>query len=422
MVSEKQATPGSWKGFSTVFSGLFGGLPRTYWVVWSGVLISRAGTMVVPFLALFLSSERDMSVAMAGTVVAVLGLGGACSQVVGGVLTDVWGRRVAFAIGPVATGASLLTLGYVQGTFATLAAAFLAGMCLQLYQPAAGAIVADVVDKERRSRAYGLLYWAVNIGFSAAAVLGGALAQRDFTLLFWVDAVVCVMFGLMIWWRLPPDEPRNADRPVPSGGYRDVLRDRVMVCYVLLLLVHGSVQFQMHSTLPLVMTGQGLTPADYGLAIAVNGVLVVLSQPLLSRWLEKLDRSTVLCAGVLLMGTGFGLGAFASTLVGYALTVVVWTIGEVVVAVVVWAITADLAPDQLRGRYNGLFGASYALAAVIAPFWGTQVYAHAGATVLWASCFGLCALAATGQWILGYAIRTRAAREDEDSVPDSAGG
>ncbi|WP_246405477.1 MFS transporter [Nocardiopsis algeriensis] len=98
----------------------------------------------------------------------------------------------------------------------------------QLYQPAAGAIVVDVVDKERRSRAYGLLYWAVNIGFSVAAVLGGALAQRDFTLLFWVDAVVCVMFGLMIWWRLPPDEPRNADRPVPSGGYRDVLRDRVL--------------------------------------------------------------------------------------------------------------------------------------------------------------------------------------------------
>ncbi|MPY57147.1 MDR family MFS transporter [Streptomyces spongiae] len=386
----------------------FGGLPHVYWVVWSGILVSRAGTMVVPFLTLYLTDQRGMSVGWAGSVVTMLGLGSTCSQLVGGFLSDLWGRRATFATGPVAAGAALLALGYVRGLPATLAAAFVAGLCLQLYQPASGAIVADTVPKEHRARAYGLLYWAVNVGFSIASVLGGVLAQRGFLWLFWIDAVTCVVFGLLIWWRLPPDDVDGAKGDArPAGGYREVLRDRVMVSYVVLLLLHASVQFQVGSTLPLAMVDSGLTPADYGLAVAVNGILVVVVQPLVVRRLSEQDRSNVIACGVLLMGTGFGLGAFMSSLPGYAFTVVIWTAGEITIAAVVQTVVADLAPEHLRGRYNGLFGAAYALAAVVAPAGGTQLYAHAGPTALWATCFGLCSLVAAGQWALGRAVRAR---------------
>lgn len=394
----------------------FGGLPQVYWVVWSGILISRAGTMVVPFLTLYLTDQRGMSVSWAGAVVTALGLGSTCAQLVGGFLSDRWGRRATFATGPVAAGAALLTLGYVRGLTATLAAAFLAGMCLQLYQPASGAIVADAVPKEDRTRAYGLLYWAVNVGFSIASVLGGALAQRGFMWLFWIDAVTCVMFGLLIWWRLPPDNasPSKSEEQ-PTGSYREVLRDRVMVAYVVLLLLHASVQFQVSSTLPLAIVDRGLTTADYGLVVAVNGILVVVVQPLIIKWLSERDRSTAIACGVLLLGTGFGLGAFMSSVVGYAFTVVIWTAGEITIAAVVQSIVADLAPEHLRGRYNGLFGAAYALAAVLAPAGGTQLYAHAGPTALWATCFGLCVLVAAGQWRLGQAIRARSAQQIADA-------
>ncbi|MFI0514872.1 MDR family MFS transporter [Streptomyces sp. WSLK1-5] len=395
----------------------FGGLPHLYWVVWSGILVSRAGTMVVPFLTLYLTDQRAMSVTWAGAVVTALGLGSTCSQLVGGFLSDLWGRRATFATGPVAAGAALLALGYVRGLAAILATAFLAGLCLQLYQPASGAIVADAVKKEDRPRAYGLLYWAVNVGFSVASVLGGVLAQRGFLWLFWIDAVTCVLFGLLVWWRLPADTPRpEQGTRQPPGSYREVLRDRVMVAYVLLLLLHASVQFQVGSTLPLAMVDSGLTAADYGFAVAVNGVLVVVVQPLLIKWLSRRDHSAVIACGVLLMGTGFGLGAWMSSLAGYAVTVVIWTAGEITVAAVVQTIVADLAPDNLRGRYNGLFGAAYALAAVVAPAAGTQLYAHAGPTTLWATCFGVCALVAAGQWGLGRAIRERSAPQADDET------
>jgi MFS family permease len=401
---------------ASFLSSHFGGLPRTYWVVWSGILVSRAGTMVVPFLTLYLTGQRGMSVIWAGAVVTALGLGSTCSQLVGGVLSDLWGRRATFAVGPVAAGAALLALGYVRGLAATLATAFVAGLCLQLYQPASGAIVADVVAKEHRPRAYGLLYWAVNVGFSIASVLGGVLAQRGFVWLFWIDALTCLMFGVLVWRRLPPDTtPSPRDSAQPSGSYRQVLRDRVMVSYVVLLLLHASVQFQVSSTLPLAMVDDGLTSTDYGLAVAANGVLVVVVQPLVIKRLSRLDRSTVVACGVLLLGTGCGLGAFVSSLSGYAITVVIWTVGEITIAAVVQTIVADLAPEYLRGRYNGLFGAAYALAAVLAPAGGTQLYAHAGPTVLWATCFGTCALVAAGQYALGPAIGARSAKQLSDT-------
>ena len=401
---------------TTFLRSHFGGLPHTYWVVWTGILVSRAGTMVVPFLTLYLTDARGISVAWAGAVVTALGLGSTCSQLVGGLLSDVWGRRATFAVGPVAAGMALLGLGYVRGLAATLVVAFLAGLFLQLYQPASAAIVADVVAKEHRPRAYGLLYWAVNVGFSLASVLGGVLAQRGFLWLFWIDALTCLLFGSLVWWRLPADSSTaSANASDASATYARVLRDRVMVAYVVLLLLHASVQFQFTSTLPLAMVGSGLTTTDYGLAVGVNGVLVVLAQPLVIRRLSRFDRSRVVACGVLLLGTGFGLGAFVASLPGYALTVVVWTLGEITIAAVVQTIVADLAPAPLRGRYNGLFGAAYALAAVVAPAGGTQLYAHAGPTALWTTCFGLCVLVAAGQLALGRAIRARGAQQTADA-------
>ncbi|HEV8558426.1 MAG TPA: MFS transporter [Actinophytocola sp.] len=399
---------GAESAVARAFRTHFGGLPATFWIVWSGVLVSRMGTMVLPFLALFLTA-KGMSITTAGLVVTVVGAGATCSQLVGGALADLWGRRTTFVVGPFAAAGFLLLLGYVESLPMILLAAFLSGLALQLYQPASAAVIADVVPPAHRPRAYGLMYWAVNVGFSVASVLGGLLARQGFLWLFWVDSLTCLVFGLVIWRLMP----RDTTPPAPSAGsYREVLRDGVMVAYVLLLLLHASVQFQMSSTLPLAMGLSGLSPTDFGLAIAVNGVLVVIVQPLLVNRLSRYDRSKVLSVGILLMGTGFGATVLASTLLSYALTVVVWTAGEIVIAAVVQTIVADLAPAHLRGRYNGLFGAAYALAAVVAPGAGTLLLAHAGARVLWTTCFVVCLAVAVGQWVLGPSIRRRQAAEE----------
>ncbi|WP_242608871.1 MDR family MFS transporter [Actinomadura formosensis] len=385
-----------------------GGLPRHFWVLWAGTLLNRLGTMVEPFLGLYLTTARGLSLAQAGVVLAVLGAGSLGGQMAGGALADRLGRRATLTLATVGTGTAMLALGYAQGFAAIVAAALLLGVLLDMYRPAAQAMVADVISPADRPRAFGLLFWAVNLGWAVAMVLGGALAQEGFLWLFWIDALTCAGFGILVWRAVPETRSRDA-RAGDSGGFGRVLRDRVMVCYVLITLVYTFVLMQGMTTMPLAMKEDGLGPRAYGLAIGANGVLIIIVQPLVNAWLTRRDHSLVLAAGFALVGIGYGLTSLASTVAAYTATILVWTLGEIAAAAVLQAVVADLAPAGLRGRYGGLYGMAWSGGFLLAPLGGTQLLGSGGAITLWLTCAGLAFTAAAAQLALAPAIRRRRA-------------
>ena len=187
---------------------------------------------------------------------------------------------------------------------------------------------------------------------------------------------------------------------------RGFVRDRVMIGYLALSLCYCFVYLQAYTTLPLAMRLRGLSPQEYGLAMAVNGLLIIALQPLVSGWLGKHDHTTVLAGGFVIVGLGFGLTALAGSVVAYAATVVVWTLGEIVTAGLGAAIVADLAPAPMRGRYSGAYGAVWSAAYLLGPLGGTRLLAL-GAPVLWVTCGLMGAGAALGLLALGPAIRRR---------------
>lgn len=390
-----------------------GGLPRPFWVVWAGTLANRLGTMVLPFLSLYLTSDRGLSVTEAGAVLALVGVGQVFSPLIGGVLADRVGRRATLTGGLLATGAAMVAVGYATDVVVLLGLALLLGLVLDLFRPAVQAIVADLVPPDDRPRAYGLLLWAINLGFSIAMVLGGTLAGAGYLPLFWVDAGTCALFALLVWRAVP--ETRGTRAGGDPGGLADVPRDRVMLGVVGLTVLVAFAFLQSLATLPLAMREDGLSPAAYGVVMAVNGIVVVVVQPLIGHRLGGFDRSRLLAAGMAVLGVGTGATALAATTPVYALCMVVWTLGEVLVHSVGAAVVADLAPAHLRGRYNGAYGTAWGLAAFLAPLGGTQLLVL-GAPVLWTTCLVLCLAAAAGQLALGPAVRARAAltavRED----------
>lgn len=385
-----------------------GGLPRPFWVVWAGTLVNRLGTFVTPFLVLYLTHERGLSVAGAGGVLTVLGVGGLLSQPVGGLLTDRLGRRATLAGGMWAASGAMLLLGAARGTWLIVAAAFLAGLTLDLFRPASQALVADVVPPDGRARAYGLLFWAVNLGWAVATTTAGFLAQHGYLLLFVGDAATSLIFGLLVWWLIT--EPPRAAAPAhyTGGGFGVALRDRTFVSFIGLQFLFACVLFQIFFALPLSMRADGLTTADYGIAFAVNGVIIVLVQPLVVGWLSRLPRSTVIAVAELLFGIGFGSIAFASSLPSYAATFALATLGEIGVSVVALALVADLAPAHLRGRYYGLYGLAFGSAAIVAPAVGTNVFAAFGGDAVWLGCAVVGMVMCVGQLALAPAIRARA--------------
>jgi MFS family permease len=381
-----------------------GGLPRAFWALWAGSFVNRLGTMVEPFLAFYLTGVRGLSLAATGAVLALFGLGSVVSQMLGGMLADRIGRRATLTGGMLATAAAMLALGYVTTTPVVIAVVFVLGVTIDMYRPASQALVADLVPPADRPRAYGLLFWAINLGFAVAMVLGGTLSRAGFSWLFWVDAATCAVYAVLIWRAVPETRVRRADRE--PGGFADVLRDRVAVASVLIVFGYAFVYLQSYSTLPLAMRHAGLPPQAYGLAMAVNGIGIVIIQPVIVGWLQRRDASRVLAAGMGIVGLGFGLTALASSTPAFAATVLVWTAGEVLFAAVSMAIVADLAPPHLRGRYGGLYGTAFSVAALLGPLGGSWLLEH-GTWLPWLTCAVLCVISGTGALALAPAVRRR---------------
>jgi len=385
-----------------------GGMPRPFWVLWVGTLVNRTATFVRPFLILYLTGGLRLSLTTAGAVVSVAGFGSLVSQPLGGFLADRHGRRWALAGGMIGTAAAELALGYSRSLALTFVMAGVFGILVDLYRPAVQATVSDLVSPGERPRAYGLIFWAINLGFSIAMVLGGVLAQRGFIWLFWADAMTCVAFGLLVLRAVP--ETRPSTLPGQAGpSFRLVLADRLMLGIAGLALIYASIYNQATSGLPLAMQRAGLSAAAYGVTVAVNGLVIVLVQPLTVAWLSRRDHSRVIAAGQLLVGLGFGLTQLAGNVPEYMATVVVWTLGEIAVFTMTSALVADLAHRQMRGRYQGVIGLAWGGGGLIAPLAGASVLQHAGGTWLWSACAALGIVLFAGQLCLGPAVRRRRA-------------
>ena len=383
------------------------GLPGPFWVVLAGTLVNRLGQFVETFLALYLAGPRDLDTSTVGVVVAAFGLGSFVSQPIGGYLADRIGRRLTLAIGMAGTAAAFLMLAAVRDLVLIGIAAGLSGLAIDLYRPAVQAIVADLVEPRNRPRAFAMLYWAINLGVAFSGVAGGYLAERSYSLLFVLDAATCLIFAALILRFVP-----ETHRATPGGGgqgYGPALRDGLLLGLTGALFLGAVVYMQSLVTLPLAVRADGYGPEGFGLVYAVNPITVILLQPLVLWAMDRLPAVPLLVGSALVMGIGFWLTALADTLVVFGLTIVVWTLGEIGFNAVGPALIANIAPVDLRGRYNGIAGVAFGASAFVAPLAGTWVFDALGETTLWTMCFVLQALSAVAILALRPMIRTRQA-------------
>ncbi|SBT48322.1 MDR family MFS transporter [Micromonospora auratinigra] len=398
-----------------------GGLPRAFWYLWTGTLINRLGSFVLVFLAIYLTQARHFSAAQAGLVIGLWGVGGAVGTTVGGTLADRWGRRPTLLTAHLGAATMMLGLGLARPLWTVALGALLLGMFAEAARPAFGAMMIDVVPEKDRLRAFSLNYWAINLGFACAAVLAGFAAQAGYLLLFVVDAATTVITALIIFTRVketrsPAAAPSVKDA-APAGALRTILTDRVFLGFVALNLLAALVFLQHISMLPIAMGDSGLSPATYGSVIALNGVLIVIGQLFVPRLIRGRSRSHVLALAALVTGVGFGLTAFAGTAWLYGLTVLIWTVGEMLNSPSNATLIAELSPAALRGRYQGVFSLSWQLAGASAPVLGGLVREHAGNTQLWLGCAALGAVTAIAHLVSGPARERRAAQLRPAATP-----
>jgi MFS family permease len=393
-----------------------GGLPATFWYLWTGTLINRLGSFILIFLAIYLTTARGFSAVEAGLVIGLYGAGGTVGTLTGGILADRWGRRPTLLTAHIGAASMMVALGFARGLWVIAAGALLLGMFAEAARPAFAAMMVDVVPERDRLRAFSLNYWAINLGFACAAILAGFAAQVSYELLFLVDATTTLITAAVIFLRVR--EPRRVVvGRVPStpgtrratNGLLSVLGDRVFLGFVVINIFTALVFLQHISMLPIAMGQDGLAPSTYGTVIALNGILIVAGQLFVPRLIRGRNRSHVLALAAVIMGVGFGLTAFADAAWFYALTVLTWTLGEMLNSPSNSTLIAELSLPGMRGRYQGVFSLSWSVAGFTAPILGGVVREHLGDGTLWLGCAAIGLALAVAHLLSGPARERRAA-------------
>lgn len=379
------------------------GLPREFWWLWTSTLVNRLGAFVATFMTLYLTMDRGYSASFAGLVVALHGLGGVISSLVAGVMTDRLGRRPTLMAAQASTALSVALLGFMERPAAIAAVALLVGMTSNASRPAVQAMMADIVRPEDRVRAFALNYWAINLGFAVSATAAGFVAEYSYLAGFLGEAVLTLVCAVLVYVKLPESRPDKGDAAAAADaeiGLGTVLRDGRFMGVVGLSFLISLIFMQGSFGLPLAMGSAGFTTGDYGLVIAVNGVLIVLLQIPVTRFIEHRDPQRLLVLSALLAGYGFGLTAFGGSLGVIALTVCVWTLAEIINSPTQMGLVVRLSPLHGRGRYQGMYTMSWAVASLVAPLLAGWVIDRFGAQWLWGTTAVLGTVAGLGYWLL----------------------
>ena len=376
-----------WRGLGT--------LPREVWFLCLAILVNRAGTMVLPFLTLYLTVDRKFSPGKAGLALTVYGIAAIIIAPLAGRVSDRLGSLVILKLSMFLSGLILFVFPFVSSLYGILAITGVWAFAAESFRPPSMALIGRLTEPAQRKMAFALSRLAINLGISIGPVIGGFLAMRSFQSLFYVDGSTAILAGVLIAvmpWRTQgqvvasPEDPDAASSEVPSPqpGYATVLRDRRFLYFLLAMLPVEMVFFQSLAAMPLfVVRDLHVSEAGFGMLLAINTVMIILTEVPLNTAMSTWSHRQTIALGALLVGAGFGGLALGGGVMGVAITVVIWTVGEMILLPASSAYVSDLAPPELGGAYMGLYTMGFSLAFAIGPWLGVQVLEKLGPVSIW---------------------------------------
>lgn len=353
--------------------GVVSSLPSSVWVVLIGMFINRFGTFVIPFLGLHLR-KSGYTEAEAGMALAFYGVGHFSSSIIGGYMADAFGRRNSILISMALGAIAIWTLSSVTHIALISFCAFLAGLTAEMYRPSASALITDEVPEEHRVTVFAMLRFCINLGWCLGPATGGWLASHSFIWLFRLDAVTCIVFGLLAWKWLPRSEKIHVAwtgfSDIPKGlfdQFRITMKHRAFrrLIYANLLVAFCFIQWI--STLGIAMEQVGLPSSYYGIVLGLNGVLIVLAEIPLSGWTRKHNPAHIISIGYALIGVSGLLLALPKTMPLFLIGMTIFTIGEMISLPVCMAYVSNISDKSERGRFMGMNGVSWSASFAAGP-------------------------------------------------------
>lgn len=401
--------------------------PRLFWIVVGTLFVDAIGsTLLFPFFALYITRKFGVGMTEAGILLGISSLFGLIGSVIGGALTDRFGRRQLILFGLVFSALSSLSLGLAWDVKILYYLVIVVGLLSRVAGPAYDAMLADIVPEAKRQEAFGITRVAFNYAWIFGTALGGFIAARSFLALFVIDAVLSLLVAIILFRFLPETKPaahseaQKAESLLKTAaGYGIVLRDLAYMSFTLAGMIVLIVYQQQYSSLPVYLRDvHNIDSKSYGIMLSISGLEVVLFQIWISRMIRKYPPFLMMMLGAFFFMAGFSMIGFVQGFPFFALALIVATVGEMILFPTNKALAANFAPEDMRGRYMAVYDLGWTIPATFGPAAAGLILDNYNPNLLWYIGGILCAVAALGFYALhiwlGAQKRFIAAQGEQD--------
>lgn len=374
-----------------IYIDSYKGLSQAAWLLALVMLINRTGSMVIPFLGIYMSSELDFSKPQVGMVLGCFGLGSVCGSYIGGWLTDKFGSFIVQASSLVMT-IPLFLIAPNFRTFESLAVMiFILTLTADIFRPANSVSVARYAKPENLTRAYSLNRMAVNLGFSIGPALGGFLAGFSYNWIFYGNALAAACAAIVFFYFFRNRKARTelplkpAKEKIITSKDRNAYRDLPFIVFNIFCCLFAMAFFQLLSTLPLFYKDvYGMTPSQIGLILGFSGFVIVVFEMLLIHSLEnRFSVRQVMIFGTAVSGISYYMLNLQFGIPWLYFSMFILCIGEMLVLPYMATISAKRATANTQGAYMGFNSLAFAASNILSPYLGTYAADHFGYPVLW---------------------------------------
>ena len=364
----------------------FKGLSKEVWWLSLITLINRAGTMVIPFLSLYLIEDLKFSMNNVAWVMSSFGLGSVFGSWIGGKLTDKIGYYKVMAGSLLVTGFLFIGLQFLTTFYAFCLGIFLIMLVADMFRPAMFVALSAYSKPENKTRSVTLIRLAINLGFSAGPAIGGIIiTTMSYGGLFWVDGITCILATFILLKVLHPKKTKVVSEVTvvnPQSAYKDYS----FLIFFVGMMLFGIIFLQYFSTMPLYYKDvHFLTEYKIGLLLGMNGFIIFLLEMPIIKWLEssKYSKTDLMIFGAILTGLSFIILNLTPWTGIIVIGMLFMTFGEMIAFPFSNAFAMDRAKKGNQGEYMALYSISFSLAHIFGHNAGLQMIDGMGYNNTW---------------------------------------
>lgn len=382
--------------------------PGQFWLLfWGILLVASASSMVWPFLLIFVRQQLNLPMTTVALLLTVNAAAGLVGLAIAGPAADRFGRKPVMLVSLVGQGGAMIGMSLAASLPAWIAAMALLGGFNPFYRVGADSMVADLLPVEERAGGYALLRVIANLGVAIGPMIGGFAIAVSYDIAFYASAAASLIYAGLLFFRsretLPP---RATTRAAAPGSYGPVLRDTPFVQFIGVYALSGMAYVILMALLPVYAKENfGVVERQYGFILATNAAMVVLGQFAVTRWTSRRPALPVLALGSLFYAVGVGSVALGAGFAAFWLSMVILTVGELIMVPTSTTLTANLAPPEMRGRYMGLYSLTWTISVGLGPVLGGLLNDRLAPVAMW---YGACLLALVSA--LMFALLGRSSR------------